>query len=253
MSKSTTFLNEIKKNPQDYYIIHYSCQSLNDDNEGLSPRITSIAIQHFKSGQAISFSTHTIAEELGIDKNNVWAEFNQIEKKLIPDFYKFVEERKDKFWIHWNMRNSSFGFEHIEHRCKVLGTQNPPVIRVENRINLNDMISNRYGYKYVEDPKLQNLMNMNGGVHRNFLNGKEEVEAFRKSEFIRMHNSTLSKVSFFCRVIHSMIRGQLKTKSSGWGIRLDNLFESRLAKAIGLISAIAAVIQLVIQLFNALN
>ena len=29
--------------------IHYSCESLSDDNEGYSPRITSIAVQHIDS------------------------------------------------------------------------------------------------------------------------------------------------------------------------------------------------------------
>jgi hypothetical protein len=37
---------KISKNPERYYIIHYSCQSLYDDNEGLSPRIASIVVMH---------------------------------------------------------------------------------------------------------------------------------------------------------------------------------------------------------------
>jgi hypothetical protein len=40
---SKDFIKAIKKNPENFYLIHYSCQSLNDDNDALSPRITSIA------------------------------------------------------------------------------------------------------------------------------------------------------------------------------------------------------------------
>lgn len=40
------------------------------------------------------------------------------------------------------------------------------------------------------------LMDQNGGRHRDFLGGKEEVEAFENKEFLRMHTSTLSKVGF---------------------------------------------------------
>jgi hypothetical protein len=186
----------------------------------------------------VSFSTHAIAEELKINKQDVLCRFDDIERKLISDFYDFAKERKDKYWIHWNMRNLTFGFEHIQHRCRVLGIANPPVIPVESRINLNDLLSNRYGYNYADHPKLENLMRQNEGLHRNFLTGKEEVQAFQEGDYIKMHNSTLSKTGFFYSVIQHMIRGRLKTKSKGLGVRLDTLFESRLAKGVGLFSTI---------------
>lgn len=178
-------LKNIKKNPQDFYVIHYSCQSLYDDNEGLSPRITSIAITHLATRQTVSFSTHAVAEELKISRENVIKNLDEIERKLLSEFYNFIRDRRDKFWIHWNMRNLTYGFEHIQHRYRVLVDDNIPVIPVERRINLNDILKDYYGDNYAPHPRLMSLMELNGGLHRHFLSGKEEVQAFQNNEFIK--------------------------------------------------------------------
>jgi len=121
ITDSGAFIREVKKAPQIFYTIHYSCQSLYDDNEGLSPRITSIAITHYATGQAVSFSTHSIAEELRIAREDVLGSFDSVELQLLTGFYQFVRDRRDKYWVHWNMRNLTYGFEHLEHRYRALG------------------------------------------------------------------------------------------------------------------------------------
>ncbi|MDQ0315708.1 hypothetical protein [Amorphus orientalis] len=248
INNSSEFISQIRRNPENFYIIHYSCQSLYDDNDGLPPRITSIAISHFATEQAVSFSTHSIAEELHISRENVRDEFDNIEKKLLIDFYEFVRNRRDKYWVHWNMRNLTYGFEHLEHRYRVLGSDNAPVIPVERRINLNDLLSDRYGSEYAPHPKLTSLMDLNGGIHRHALTGKEEVEVFEKNEFIKMHNSTLAKVGFFHLVIKKLIHGKLRTAARSFGVKLDRLFESRLAKMVGLIATTLTIIAVIRQI-----
>lgn len=232
--KSSAFIKDIKKNPENYYIIHYSCQSLYDDNEALSPRITSIAINHYATEQTVSFSTHSIAEELHIPRENVRDRFDEVERELLSEFYAFIRDRRDKYWIHWNMRNLTYGFEHLEHRYRVLGGNDAPIIPVERRLNLNDLLRDRYGDEYAKHPKLKSLMEMNGGIHRHFLTGEEEVQAFERNEFIRMHNSTLSKVGFLHSAISKFVTGKLRTASRGIGVTLDRIFEGRTAKAVGL-------------------
>jgi len=233
-----SFLSEIRQNPGKFLIIHYSCQSLYDDNEGLSPRITSIVVSHFATDQTKSFSTHAVAEELGIRKEDVIADFDKVEKRLLERFFEFAKDNNDKVWIHWNMRNLVYGFEHLEHRHEVLTKKKPNSIPIEMRVNLNDIVADRYGGHYVEDPKMISLMNLNGGRHRHFLTGKEEVEAFKNGEYIRMHNSTLCKVGFFNSIIKKIKKGKLKTESRSIGVRIDKLLESRFSKVIALVVAI---------------
>lgn len=234
INDSSDFMRQLKSHPENFYVIHYSCQSLYDDNEGISPRITSIAVTHFATEQTVSFSTHAIAEELGIPREAVRDRFDEVEVALLRSFYAFTRDRRDKYWVHWNMRNLTYGFEHLEHRYRVLGGVDAPVIPVERRLNLNDLLSDRFGSDYAPHPKLKSLMELNGGTHRHFLTGEEEVQAFQNNEFIRMHNSTLAKVGFLNLVIRRLLRGKLATSSRGLGVRLDRLFESRLAKAVGL-------------------
>lgn len=241
------FFQELRKHADKFYIIHYSCESLYDENEALSPRITSIAVTHYLSEQTISCSTHAIAEELHIPREQIPDRLDEIEKALLKKFYDFVRERRDKYWVHWNMRNLTFGFEHLEHRYRVLGCFDASVIPVERRINLNDMLADYYGYKYAPHPKMLKLMEMNGGVHRHFLDGKQEVEAFKAQEYIKMHNSTLSKVGFYHLVMRRVLRGKLKTAISSVGAFVDRLFETRTAKAIGLVSGVLGILTVVWQ------
>jgi hypothetical protein len=114
----------------------------------------------------------------------------------------------------------------------------PPIIPVEQRINLNDMLSERYGSDYAKHPKMTDLMEMNGGRHRHFLTGPEEVQAFIQFEFIRMHQSTLCKVGFFRSVIQKVIEGRLVTCTWGFSNFIDRLFDSRLARAIGFAASV---------------
>jgi hypothetical protein len=139
------------------------------------------------------------------------------------------------------MRNLAYGFEHLEHRFRVLGGTNASVIPVERRLNLNDILAGRYGGGYASHPKLKSLMELNGGIHRHFLTGEEEVKAFENNEFIRMHNSTLSKVGFLSLTIRRLLNGTLRTASRGLGIALDRIFESRVAKAVGLFSTLITI------------
>lgn len=247
INDSRSFIQALKSKPENFYFIHYSCQSLYDDNEALSPRITSIAITHLASEQTVSFSTHSIAEELHIPRESVIEKFDLVEKKLLTDFYRFIRDRRDKFWVHWNMRNLTFGFEHLEHRYRVLGGEDASIIPVERRLNLNDILSDRYGSDYAPHPKMKSLMELNGGIHRHFLTGDEEVKSFKNNEFIRMHNSTLAKVGFFVHVAQKMKTGKLHTTSRGWGVALDKIFEGRIAKSAGLIGTLIGIIMSIWQ------
>ncbi|MCY4501709.1 MAG: hypothetical protein OXE57_09130 [Alphaproteobacteria bacterium] len=113
-------------------------------------------MSHFATEQTKSFSTHAIAEELHIGKQRVVEEFDRIELELLKRFFDFVKDNNDKIWVHWNMRNLVYGFEHLEHRYIALSNKTPNSIPMEMRVNLNDIIADRYGGKYVKIQKCQN-------------------------------------------------------------------------------------------------
>lgn len=115
-------LTEINKNHNNVVVIHYSCESLYDRPDGTSPRITSIAVRNWVLGQTVSFSIHQIAErdkKLSIESINV--HYDELEKKMLKEFYDYAEKHKNDTWLHWDMRNINYGFVALEHRYKVLG------------------------------------------------------------------------------------------------------------------------------------
>src|SRR5882762_7645984 len=109
-------------------------QSLYDEGvDGLSPRITSIVVMHFATRQTVSFALHAVAESIGIPKEEVENRYDQIERALLQSFFDFIRDRRDKNWVHWNMRHITYGFEHIEHRYRLLTGQEPLGVPIDAR------------------------------------------------------------------------------------------------------------------------
>ena len=119
---------------------------------------------------------------LAFPKTNVESNYDAIEKSLLQRFYTFLRERRKKYWIHWNMRNLTYGFEHLEHRYRLLCKTEPPSVPIEVRLDLNDILIERYGSDYASPPRMKNLMLLNGGLDIRFLEGAQEAEAFLKKE-----------------------------------------------------------------------
>lgn len=55
MKEYKQIIKKLKTDEDKIYFIHYSCQSLSDNNEGYSPRITSIAVLHKKVIKCLVF------------------------------------------------------------------------------------------------------------------------------------------------------------------------------------------------------
>jgi hypothetical protein len=196
----------------------------------MSPRITSIVVSHYSTGQTHSFATHAVAETLSISKDNIVARYDEVEGELLKRFYAFVRDKKDAKWVHWRMRSIVYGFEHLAHRYRVLTNEDPIDFPAEARIDLSDVLKARYGSDYAPDPRMKNLMMLNGKVVRGFLTGEEEAKAFKAGEFVRLNGSTISKVDFFRHVITLALRGKLKTAGKSLTHLVDRVLESRSAR-----------------------
>jgi len=245
--RASNVISEIKKKPNSFYIIHYSSESLyGEEKNAKSPRITSIAVMQYETRQTKSFSLHAVAEELGFKPDQIEENYDAIENELLKQFFNFARDRRFHYWLHWNMRNQVFGFEHLEHRYRVttqeVPQEVPQEIPVEQRISISDVLNEYYGDQYADHPKMLNLMKLNGDQPQGWLRGEEEAECFKSKDFIRMHASTLAKVNFFYFVISNALKGKLKTKGKNLGARADTLLESRGAKVLSLIGNIIAAI-----------
>lgn len=240
-------LKHLKQNENLVHIIHYSCENLNDNNDNYSPRITSIAVIHLSSYTTHSFSMHLIAEEVGIDRAEIDSKYNEIEKQMLQEFYEFVKNHPDALWIHWNMSNINYGFEALAHRYKVLTKERAPEIRDIHKYNLSYMILQVYGKDCVDHPRMPNLMKLNGGIHRDVLQGDEEVQAFKNKEYVKLHNSTLAKAGWFANMYVYLQKRKIKTTRTDWLNKISRFVEHPYIKLISFIAVVYTLIDLTIK------
>lgn len=212
-------LRSIEDLPEKYLIIHYSCESFINLG-GKSPKIASISVRQYNNAQTNNFSIHQIAEQLHLEitDNN----YQEIEKKLLDDFFDFVSKRSEKIWLHWNMRDNSFGFGALELRHKVLGGD-PVVIDNDKKIDINHLFKQYYGNGYAGDPRIKTLAEKNDFLPKSFLDGEEEAIAFNQHEYVSLAMSTSNKVNIFSSFITAAINKDLKTDVSKWKMRGTNL------------------------------
>lgn len=207
----------MSSNSDQVYVIHYSNEGFTDT--GGSPRISSIAVRHYPSGQTVSFSIHMFAERHGISLDDIKSNYECLEKMMIESFYEYANERKGATWVHWNMRDVHYGFAAIEHRLSVLGGE---FSRIEDRrkFDLSSALVTLYGIDYIGHPRIHSLMEYNGMTTKGFLSGEQEAAAFQEGKYIALHESTLRKVDTFCSFLDGAIGGTLKTKAR-WRERCD--------------------------------
>lgn len=203
------------KQPSTVIVIHYSCESFRNLNDGSSPRITSIAVRNLDNGQTQSFSLHYEAERDKINFHKIEQKADYLEKRMLCAFYQFVQSRPNHKWLHWNMRDINYGFDAIAHRYRILEGE-PTDIPEAQRYDLARILPAIYGSEYAEHPRMKNIIEMNQMTNQDFLDGEQEAEAFKNGEYVRLHQSTLRKTDVFSNIAEKAWLKNLKTKTKWW-------------------------------------
>lgn len=212
-NKALKHLEELSSKEEHVLIIHYSCESFYDRPEGQTPRVTSIAVRNYASGQTSSFSIHKVAELKGVAFGDIDAEYDRLEKEMLKEFYHFMSQHKAHDWIHWNMRDINYGFPALEHRFKVLKGK-PEELDESRKFDLARALVAIFGNKYIGHPRLVKLMEKNHITDRDLLDGPDEAEAFETKEFVKLHQSTLRKVDVLANILGRLLDGSIKTNAT---------------------------------------
>lgn len=210
-------MDKIMEHPEDALVIHYSCESFYDRNDGKTPRVTSIAVRNLNSGQTESFSIHKIAEQSGIDFSDIHMHYDELEKNMLEEYFQCVSENQGKTWIHWNMRDINYGFTALEHRLKALGGA-PFVLPEGKKFDLARAMVALYGVGYIAHPRLINIIAKNNISDKDMLSGEQEVNAFDNKEYVKLHQSTLRKVDILANLFERAADRTLKTNSKWYEV-----------------------------------
>lgn len=210
--KARNTFSQISNNPENYLIIHYSCESFYDITDGHTPRITSIAVYDYASGQTDSFSMHKVAEKKHISIDDIELHYDNLELMMLEEFFAYADRHSNYYWIHWNMRDINYGFKALEHRFSVLGGT-PFIIPDNRKIDLARTLVQCYGVNYAPHPRMEKLLKQNNIRAKDYLSGQEEANAFTSKEYVKLHMSTLRKVDVFANILNRAINNTLKVNS----------------------------------------
>lgn len=208
-----SLFDEMTKDKSRSKIIHYSCESFVIEG-GRSPRITSICIRNLHNAQTKSFSIHLQAQIEGRALTSD-SDYDLVERKMLDEYFIYVSSSRDCKWIHWNMRDSNYGFEAINNRYRILGGA-PTEIPEDKKFDLPRILVKIYGKSYEKNGTKGRLLHLAERNHistKDALTGKEEADAFANRTFLNLHVSTLRKVDILDSIIQAVDGRDLKTNS----------------------------------------
>ncbi len=197
------------------FVVHYSCETFYDRPEGRSPRITSIAIRRLGSGQTVSFSIHQVAERSSVPFAEITAQYDELERAMLDEYYQFIGSHRGANFLHWNMRDINYGFAAIDHRYRVLKGE-PVQIDEAKKFDLSRLLIDIYGVGYADHPRLSSLQELNSIKPLDVLSGKEEADAFERQGYAALHRSTLRKVDVLSNIANRAHDRALKTRTTKW-------------------------------------
>ncbi|MBF8963339.1 hypothetical protein I0P70_08785 [Pontibacter sp. FD36] len=205
-------------------LIHYACEDFMNPY-GRTPRITSISIYDFDTKQVESFSLHLSAQEMGLTERNLdEQQLNILEKDLLKKFYKYVRANKSCKWVHWKMKDLTYGFQVLELRFKSMKGK-PTKIQHENKYDLSEILKQVYSNSYETNGdigKLLALARRNGFKTERALTGVEEAKAFSNKEYQLLHHSTQRKVDSLAFILEEAAHGNLKVAAHFYHIYGSN-------------------------------
>ena len=208
-------IDRLKKSNNKTLIIHYSCESF-FNLQGRTPRITSICVKNRGNNITKTFSIHLQAQ---FNKKDLCciteSENDSLEKQMLKEFFDFVKKHSTYNWVHWNMINSSYGFEAISNRFRILGG-NSKEIEDQFKIDLPEILGLLYTYEFEKHKPKGQLLNLafrNKISDRDALIGKDEAKSFEDREFLKLHMSTCRKVDIIDRMLTLEEKKKLKVNS----------------------------------------
>lgn len=196
------------------YVLHYACEGFGTPQR----RITAIAARNLGTGVTQSFELDTALRRAGCDPAQATvADLDNAEKAVLDGFYDFVAHNLNgTYWLHWNMRNATFGFLALENRHRLLGGQ-PLTIPDAQRVDLAARMVDLYGDGYAAiDNRLRSLASRNGLAMNHLIDGADQAAALDRRDFAAVDRSLLNRVDLMYAISTKANEGTLKTHAGAF-------------------------------------
>lgn len=192
------------------YVLHYVGESFTTP----AYRVTAIAARNLGTGATECFEIESVLRGLGLDPSTAApADLDRAERKILDAYFRFVRDHKNYYWLHWNMRNSAFGFQGLENRVRALGGR-AANIPESQRVDLGARMVDIYGDNYAEPTnRLRGLALRNGLALPHLIDGPGQADAVQRRDFAAATRSLLNRVDIMYAVVSKAHEGTLKTQA----------------------------------------
>jgi hypothetical protein len=216
-------LRDLFGQPSSVYAVHYACESITGAG---SARIASIVARNLGDGATYAFSIHQEAELALTPPEHYARELDRLEFALLQKFFRFLSENQRARFVHWKMRDASYGFEAIELRYRRLGGAKPLPIHDSQKLNLAAHLKDIYGEGYAEPANIVGLARLNAFTMEGLIAGPDEPIAFQRHEYHALLRSTTRKVALIGDIARASADGRLKTTKGWWQMNGGRLREA---------------------------
>ena len=212
------------------FIIHYALQQLRREQRELAPPVAAIAISNLASSQTRVFSIKAEADRAGIDLGQPLppGQMVQLEYSLLFNYNDFLARQPTHRFLHWYMRDDTFGFAALEQRYRKVfadlaqslhgprsadpaiafgfgGGTPPGLVRIDDgrKVDLARVIRDVYGTGPIS---LREIADRNGLSHKELIPGEQEPNAFESGNHARLQWSTATKtrlIGEIARLVHA--------------------------------------------------
>ncbi|HLG28494.1 MAG TPA: hypothetical protein VI423_12000 [Paenisporosarcina sp.] len=216
-------MKELITDPSKVLVIHYSqLKTAADDHGGISPLILAIVVKTLDGSSEHHFCIHLEADKANLLSDEVSSSYRDLELRVLKAYNDFVRRHNDCIWVHWEMKNVSFGFDAIRHRFdKIFGGLSGQNDRYEEiptnkKVNLCSLMEDMYGENFADGPdKLASLFRTNNHnvLNYNYLTIDAEGSEFEKQNFTTVMNSLDCKVNFIRKAIKRLSAKNLSVQN----------------------------------------
>ena len=208
--------------------------------------ITTIVVRSLNNRINECFGLHLEADLIGVSKSEIKDFYSDLELSMLEKFMAFVRSHNKSYWINWNMKDVSFGFQAIKHRYwKLTGRTNSGYsdIPTFRRINLDVLISDMFGENYSEESdKLLDLMTKNGYDTHSYLSSNEESIDFCNGNYNSVLDSVRTKVAAVAFLFEKLESNKIKIPHKNTYAKFIEIVTHPIMAFIGWIATITGLI-----------
>lgn len=184
--------------------IHYACESFLKAKD-YPAGIACVALHDLQTGETLAFSRSDAPPTVtGNDR----------EVRLLDRFYNQMAARGEARFVHWNMNRPEYGFSALAARYEYLTGKPPNAAVPERRLDLDELLTARFGEDYAPHSKLESTARLNNLDMRSFKSGKTEAELFDNGDWGTITRSTASKATIIAQLLVLLAEGNIRTVSS---------------------------------------